>query len=88
MLTSRQIRAGLGLIGKNVAWLAQRAVVSEATIRRAILVDGTPRMRTDLMAKLQQVLEAEGCLFLDAGDRRDGGEGVRMRPPAARPQTF
>jgi hypothetical protein len=84
MLTGRQIRAALGLAGRNVAWLAEKAVVSEMTIRRAILVDGLPRMRTDNMEKIQRALEAEGCLFLDPGDVRTGGEGVRLRP--ARPR--
>ena len=84
MLTGRQIRAALGLVGKDVAWLADHAVVSEATIRRAILVDDLPRMRTDNMQKIQRTLEVAGCLFLDPGDVRPGGEGVRLRP--ARPR--
>jgi hypothetical protein len=88
MLTGRQIRAGLALIGKDVAWLAQAAVVSEGTVRRSIVVDDTPRLRADSLAKIQRVLEAEGCLFLDPHDRRDGGEGVRLRPPPAPPVSF
>jgi hypothetical protein len=88
MLTGRQIRAALGLAGKNVAWLSQTAGVSEAAIRRAILVDGTPSMRADNLAKIQRTLEAEGCLFLDPGDRRDGGEGVRLRPPPSPQGSF
>lgn len=78
MLTGRQIRAALGLLRKDVAWLSQTAVLSETTIRRIILIDGIPNMRVENMLKLQRTLEAAGCLFLDPGDRRDGGEGVRL----------
>lgn len=88
MLTGRQIRAAIGLLGKDVAWLAQASIVSESTIRRALLVDDIPNMRTESMAKIQRALEAAGCLFLDPGDRRDGGEGVRLRPSPAPPASF
>jgi hypothetical protein len=81
MLTGRQIRAALGLLGKDVAWLAQTAIVSETTIRRVILIDGIPNMRVDNMLKIQRALEAANCLFLDPGDVRPGGEGVRLRGP-------
>jgi hypothetical protein len=80
MLTGRQIRAALGLLGKNVAWLAETSIVSESTIRRAVLANGIPNMRTESMSKLQRTLEAAGCLFLDPDDVRPGGEGVRLRP--------
>lgn len=80
MLSGRQIRAGLGLIGRDNAWLATATGVSRATIDRAVRVDDTPNMRSVNMLRIQRALEAAGCLFLDAGDLHEGGEGVRQRP--------
>jgi hypothetical protein len=52
---------------------------SKNTIRRAEAAEGIPGVRADNLAALQRALEAGGILFLDAGDVRTGGPGVRMR---------
>ena len=79
MITGSQIRAGRALLGWSAATLAEQSGISESTIRRAEAVDGTPRMRADNLLALQRALETGGCLFLDPGDVRPGGEGVRRR---------
>jgi hypothetical protein len=81
VLTGSQIRAGRALLGWSAATLAEQAAVSEATVRRAETVDHTPRMRSDNLLALQRAMEAAGVLFLDAGDTRPGGVGVRLRQP-------
>jgi len=53
--------------------LAQQAGVSEATVRRAEAVDGTPRMRSDNLLALQGAMETAGVVFLDAGDSDPAG---------------
>ena len=42
-------------------------------------VDATPRMRSDNLLALQRAMEEAGVVFLDAGDMRPGGVGVRLR---------
>jgi len=81
MLTGAQIRAGRALLGWSAATLAEQSGVSESTIRRAEAVDGTPRMRADNLLALQRAMEDGGAMFLDPGDVRTGGEGVRRRRP-------
>jgi transcriptional regulator with XRE-family HTH domain len=81
MLSGSQIRAGRALLGWSARILAEQSGVSESTIRRAEAVDGTPRMRADNLLALQRAMEDGGCLFLEAGDVRAGGEGVRRRRP-------
>jgi len=81
MLSGAQIRAGRALLGWSAATLAEQSGISESTIRRAEAVDGTPRMRADNLLALQRAMEEGGALFLDAGDVRTGGEGVRRQRP-------
>jgi hypothetical protein len=59
--------------------LAERAGISEATIRRGEATDQVPTMRSDNLAALQRTMEVAGILFLDEGDVRTGGPGVRLR---------
>jgi transcriptional regulator with XRE-family HTH domain len=77
MIVGSQIRAGRALLGWSVATLATQSGISEATIRRAEAVDSVPSMRADNLLALQRALEDGGVLFLDPGDVRTGGEGVR-----------
>lgn len=59
--------------------LASVAGVSYATISRAEQADGVPPIRATLLAAIQTALEAAGVVFLERGDSRDGGPGVRLR---------
>lgn len=79
MITGPQIRAARALLGWSAAELADKAGLSYPTVQRAESVDGVPAMKTTNMMALQAALEKAGVSFLDSGDMRDGGPGVRLR---------
>src|SRR5262245_47470832 len=78
MITPAQIRAALGLLDWDVKRLASEAGIAEGTVRRAMRGG---RLIHDNLVKIQQALERGGALFLDPGDVRTGGEGLRLRRP-------
>jgi transcriptional regulator with XRE-family HTH domain len=78
MVTGAQIRAARALIGWSATTLAERSGVSYPTIQRAEGVDGVPRMQAPNLAAIQRTLENAGVVFLDDGELREGGPGVRM----------
>jgi ribosome-binding protein aMBF1 (putative translation factor) len=80
MPTGEQIRAARAMLGWSVATLASRAGVSWRTIQRAEAAgDQVPRMHIATVEKIQGALEAEGIEFLRAGQRSNGGPGIRRR---------
>lgn len=48
-----------------------------------MLVGSSTDPRSSTLAKIQQAFEKAGVVFLDPGDTRDGGEGVRLKKPRA-----
>lgn len=52
-------------------------MVGIATINRFEAGQSKPNHRT--IAALQAALEYGGAIFLDAGEMKDGGRGVRLR---------
>jgi transcriptional regulator with XRE-family HTH domain len=79
MVTGAQIRAGRALLGWTATTLATRSGVSYPTVQRAETADGIPRMKAPNLFAIQCALEEGGVVFLDPGDYRDGGPGVRLR---------
>ena len=79
MITGAQIRAARGLLGWSAADLAQRARLSYATVQRAETAEGVPTTQAQNLFAIQQALEAGGVIFLDPGENRDGGSGVRLK---------
>lgn len=79
MITGPQIRAARALLGWSAAELAERAGLSYPTVQRAESVEDVPAMKTQNLLALQRALEGAGIAFLDAGQNRDGGAGVRFR---------
>jgi predicted transcriptional regulator len=81
MPTGEQIRAARAMLGWSVATLASKAGVSWRTIQRAEAAGNqVPRMHIATVEKIQGALEAEGIEFLRAGQRSNGGPGIRRRP--------
>jgi transcriptional regulator with XRE-family HTH domain len=79
MIGGAQIRAARALLGWTVAELATRARLSYATVQRAESAAGVPTTQAVNLFAIQQALEAGGVVFLDPGEHRDGGAGVRLK---------
>lgn len=78
MLTGSQIRAARALLKWSGRDLADRSGVSYPALQRAESVDDLPNMQTKNLAAIKAALESGGVVFLDAGDTKDGGAGVRL----------
>lgn len=79
VLTGSQIRAARALLRWSAKDLADRCGLSYAAIQRAEKVDDMPNMMSRNLATLKAAFEDGGVIFLNPGDTRDGGHGVRMR---------
>lgn len=79
MLTGSQIRAARALLRWSGKDLAERSGVSYPALQRAESTDGLPNMQTRNLAAIKAALEAGGVVFLDPGQNKDGGPGVRLR---------
>ncbi len=79
MLTGAQIRAARALLRWSAKELAEHCGVSYPAIQRAEAVDDMPNMQTRNLAAIKAALESGGVVFLETGDTRDGGPGVRLR---------
>jgi transcriptional regulator with XRE-family HTH domain len=77
MITAGQIRAARALIGWKQIDLAKRSGVAEVSIKNIERGVTDPRSRT--LAAIQSAFEKVGVVFLEPGDVRDGGEGVRLK---------
>jgi predicted transcriptional regulator len=83
VITPAQVRAARALIGWTQVDLAQASGVSEITIKN--LERGATDPRISTMNSIERAFDRAGIIFLDAGDVRDGGPGVRVKlgtPPS------
>ncbi len=76
MLTPAQIRAARALLGWKQTDLASASGVSEISVKN--IERGVTDARGSTLGKIQAAFEAAGVIFLDPGDTRDGGHGVRL----------
>lgn len=79
MISGPQIRAARALLGWTVHDLATRSRLSYATVQRAESSPGIPSTQATNLFAIQQALEQGGVVFLDPGENRAGGAGVRFR---------
>lgn len=77
MITPAQIRAARALIGWKQTELAEASGVSEISIKN--IERGSTDPRSSTLAALQAAFDKAGVVFLDPGDTRDGGPGVRLK---------
>jgi predicted transcriptional regulator len=77
VITGPQIRAARALVGFTQKVLAKKSGVSEISIKN--IERGVTDARGSTLEAIKVALEKAGVLFLDAGDIRDGGRGIRMR---------
>ena len=81
MITRAQIRAARALIGWTQIDLAQASGISQVAIKN--LERGVTDPRVSTLISIQDALDQAGVMFLEPGDTRDGGAGVRLkRQPA------
>ena len=86
MITSAQMRAARAMLGIDQRQLAELAGVSLPTIQRMEASDGTVRGVVDTLTKVVEALDRAGIeLIGDNTISREGGRGVRLRQPKARP---
>jgi predicted transcriptional regulator len=58
---------------------SSKSGIAEISIKN--LERGATDPRASTLAAIQAAFEKAGVVFLDAGDVRDGGEGVRLKKP-------
>ena len=77
MISGKQIRAARALLGWKQRELAAAASVSEVSIKNAerAVVDS----RGSTLNAIQRAFDKAGVIFLDTGDTRNGGPGVRFK---------
>jgi transcriptional regulator with XRE-family HTH domain len=78
-ISIRQVKAARELLGWKQTDLAAASGLSIVTIRRIESAGGELGGRADTAAKIVAALEEAGIVFLDEGDVRDGGAGVRLK---------
>lgn len=77
MITPAQIRAARALIGWKQSDLATASGVSEISIKN--IERGATDARGSTLGAIQDAFLKSGVVFLDPGDTRNGGHGVRLR---------
>ena len=78
MITRAQIRAARALIGWTQTDLAQASGISQVAIKN--FERGATDPRASTLTSIQDALDEAGVIFLEPGDTRDGGIGVRLKP--------
>jgi len=76
MITSKQVKAALAMLGWKVSDLADAAGVSEPTIWRLETAEGPLGGRPETAAKICTALERAGVIFIEENGE---GPGVRLR---------
>jgi predicted transcriptional regulator len=83
MLTAAQIRAARAMLAWKQSELARASGVAEVTIKK-IEAGTTDDPRSKTLDAIQRAFEKAGVVFLEPGDVRDGGEGLRFKKPERR----
>jgi len=77
MISAKQIRAARALLGWKQRELAAAAGLSEVSIKNA--ERGVVDSRGSTLNAIQRAFDRAGVIFLDTGDTRNGGPGVRLK---------
>ncbi|MDZ5448920.1 helix-turn-helix transcriptional regulator [Labrys sp. ZIDIC5] len=76
MITPAQIRAARALLGWKQVQLAEASGVSEISIKN--IERGATDAKASTLASIQEAFRGAGVVFLEPGDMRQGGAGVRF----------
>jgi transcriptional regulator with XRE-family HTH domain len=79
MLTAEQIKAARALVDWSQPQLAEASGLSMPTIRRMEGPLGPGRSTAVNVEAVRRALEAAGVIFMDAGEVKSGGPGVRLK---------
>lgn len=77
MITGAQICAARALVGWKQTELAERAGVSEISIKN--IERGATDPRASTLQLIQAAFARADVIFLEPGDQRSGGLGVRLK---------
>lgn len=77
MIDAAQMRAARAMLGWRMEDLSAKAGVSLASIKN--IERGVTDPRASTLRSIQVALESAGIVFLDTGDMRPGGKGVRLK---------
>ena len=77
MITRQQVRAARQLLGWSQNDLANEAGVLLSAIKA--FERGAMDPRASMLEKIEEALIRGGVIFLDLGDIRSGGRGVRLK---------
>jgi transcriptional regulator with XRE-family HTH domain len=77
MVTREQMRAARGLLGWSQRDLAEAAGLTLAQIKN--IERGALDPRASMLAAIEEAFSRANIIFLDPGDTRAGGRGVRFR---------
>lgn len=77
VITVAQIRAARALLGWRQGDLAKAAGLSEISIKN--IERGVTDPRVSTLTAIQKAFDQAGLIFLEPGDVRDGGQGIRMK---------
>jgi transcriptional regulator with XRE-family HTH domain len=77
MISGKQIRAARAILGWKQRELAAAAGLSEVSIKNA--ERGVVDSRGSTLNAIQRAFDRAGVIFLDTGDTRNGGPGVRLK---------
>jgi transcriptional regulator with XRE-family HTH domain len=77
VITPAQIRAARALVGWTQADLSRASGVSEISIKN--IERGVTDPRASTLAAIQKAFDEAGAMFLEPGDTRDGGSGIRLK---------
>jgi len=76
-MEGRQIRAARALLGWSQSDLCERSNISRTTLNDLENDKGDPRKSS--MTRVEEAFARHGVIFLNTGDVRSGGPGVRLR---------
>ena len=76
MVTGPQVRGARGLLGINQRKLAEMAGVPLSSVKS---FEAGKDVRLSVATAIENALSRAGILFLDPGDVRSGGRGLRLR---------
>ena len=76
MITSDQIRAARALLGWKQTDLAERSGISEISVKNIERGITDPRSKT--LGALESAFRKAGVVFLDSGENKAGGYGIRF----------